>query len=83
MAIAQARKLFGIAEQKLNLKARLVLAIEPQRRQDNIRAKEYRIPIMLGIDHHHHQEGTLPLHMVEHLMLQHDVFICGVEAFKA
>src|SRR6266850_4092287 len=74
LAIAQARKLFGIAKQKLNLKARLVIAIEPQRLQATIRAQEYRIPMVLGIDHNHHLEVALPLHMVEHLMRQHEVF---------
>jgi hypothetical protein len=45
LAIAQSRKWFGIAEYKLNLKARLVSAIESQGLQVNIGAKEDRIAI--------------------------------------
>ena len=83
LAIAQTRKLFGIAEYELNLKARLVSAIESQRLQVNIGAKEDRIPIVLGMDHDHHLEVALELHVIENLMIQHDVVIFGVEACKA
>ena len=83
LAIAQASKLFGIAEYKLNLKTRLVRAIESQGLQVNIGAKEDRLPIALGIDHNHHLEVALELHVIENLMIQHDVVIFGVEAIKA
>ena len=83
LAIAQASKLFGIAEYKLNLEPRLVRTIESQGLQINIGAKEDRIPIALGIDHHHHLEVAPQLHVIENLMIQHDVVIFGVEALKA
>jgi hypothetical protein len=37
----------------------------------------------LGMDHNHHLEVAFELHVIEHLMIQHDVVIFGVEAFKA
>src|SRR5688572_13769055 len=83
LAITQASKLFSISEYKLNLKARLVRAIESQGRQVKIGAKEDRIPIALGIDHNHHLEVAFELHMIENLMTQHDMVIFGVEALKA
>jgi hypothetical protein len=66
-----------------NLKARLVSAIESQGLQVHIGAKEDRIAIALGMNHNHHLEVAFELHVIEHLMIQHDVVIFGVEAFKA
>jgi hypothetical protein len=37
----------------------------------------------LGMDHDHHLEVALQLHMVENLMVQHDVLVFGIESFKA
>jgi hypothetical protein len=69
--------------EELNVKASLVIAIKPQRLQVNIRAKEHGITVVLGMDHDHHLEVAFPLHMVEHLMVQHDVVIFGSEALTS
>jgi hypothetical protein len=63
--------------------ARLVIAIEPQRLQVTIRAQEYRISRVWGIDYDPHQQVAVQLHRVETPRLQPDVFIVAVEAFNA
>src|ERR671926_72667 len=70
LTIGQARKLFAVAKQKLDLEARFVVAVERQRIQVDIRAKEHRIPVVVGVHHTHHQKVTSKLHMVDHLMIQ-------------
>jgi hypothetical protein len=35
------------------------------------------------MDHNHHLEVAFEPHMIENLMIQHDVVIFGVEALKA
>src|SRR5262249_25996948 len=82
LAIAQTGKLFGVAKEKLDLKARLVIAVEPLGLQVDIRAEEHSIAVALGMDHDRHLEVALQLHRVEHLMVQHDMFIFGVESLK-
>ena len=83
LAIAQTGKLFGVAKEKLDLKTCLVIAIEPLGLQVDIRAEEHGIAVALGMDHDHHLEMALQLHVVEHLMGQHDVLVFGIEALKA
>src|SRR6266700_902326 len=83
LAIAQTRKLFGVAKEKFDLKTRLVIAIEPLGLQGDIRAEEHGIAVTLGMDHDHHLEIALQLHVVEHLMVQHDMLVFGIEALKA
>jgi hypothetical protein len=39
--------------------------------------------LALGMNHDHHLEIALQLHMVEHLMIQHDVLVFGLKALKA
>ena len=48
MAIAQTGKLFGVAKEKLDLKACLVIAVEPLGLQVDIRAEEHGIAVALG-----------------------------------
>ena len=83
MAIAQTGTLFGVAKEKLDLKTRLVIAIEPLGLQVDIRAEEHGIAVALGMDYDYHLEIALQLHVVEHLMVQHDVLVFGIEALKA
>ena len=83
LAIAQTGTLFGVAKEKLALKARLGIAVEPLGCQVDIRAEEPGIAVALGMDHDHHLAVALQLHMVENLMVQHDVLIFGIEALKA
>jgi hypothetical protein len=75
--------LFGVAKEKLDLKTRLVIAIEPLGLQVDICAEEHGIAVALGMDHDYHLEIALQLHVVEHLMVQHDVLVFGLEALKA
>src|SRR5215813_5840881 len=63
LTIGQAGKLFAVAKQKLDLEARFVIPVERQRIQVDIRAKEHRIPVVLGVHHDHHQKVTFKLHM--------------------
>ncbi len=83
LAIAQAGKLFGVAKEKLDLKPRFVIVVEPLGLQVDIRAEEYRIAVAVGVDDDYHMEIPFQLHMVEHLMIQHDVLIFGLQALKA
>jgi hypothetical protein len=62
----------------LNLAARFVIAIERERVQIDIRAKEYGTPVALGVDYEHHMEIALELDMVNDLMIQHDVIVFGI-----
>jgi hypothetical protein len=83
LAIAQTGKLFGVAKEKLDLKAPLVIAIEPLGLQVDSRAEEHGIAVALGMDHNHPLEVALQLHMVENLMGQHDVLVFGIASLKA
>src|SRR5262245_54602186 len=83
LAIAQTGKLFGVAKEKLDLKTRLVIAIKPLGLQVDIRAEEHCIAVALGMDYDYHLEIALQLHVVENLMVQHDVLGFGIEALKA
>jgi site-specific DNA recombinase len=67
----------------LALKTRLVIAREPLGLQVDIRAEEHGIAVALGMAYDYHLEMALPLHVVEPLMVQHDVLVCGLEALKA
>src|SRR5215510_15403167 len=49
LAIAQTGKLFGVAKEKLDLKTRLVIAIEPLGLQVDIRAEEHGIAVALSV----------------------------------
>jgi hypothetical protein len=51
--------------------------------QVDIRAEEHGIAVALGMDHDHHLKIALQLHVVEPLMVQPDVLVCGIEALKA
>jgi hypothetical protein len=82
-AIAHTGQLFGVAQEKLALKTRLVIAREPLGLQVDIRAEEHGIAVALGMAYDYHLEMALPLHVVEPLMVQHDVLVCGLEALKA
>ena len=64
LAITETRKLFRIAEDEFNLKARFVKTIESQRLEINIGAKEDRITIGLGIDHDHHLQVAFELDVI-------------------
>lgn len=83
LASAYPGHLFGVAAEKRDLTARLVIAGEPLGFQGDIRAAEHRIAVALGMDHDHHLEVALPWHLVEHLVGQPDGFVCGLEALKA
>ena len=83
LAIAQAGKWFGVAKEKLDLKPRFVIVVEPLGLQVDIRAEEYSIAVAVGVDDDYHLEIPFQLHMVEHLMIQHDVLIFGLQALKA
>jgi hypothetical protein len=77
LAIAQPGELFGVAKKKLDLETRFVVAVEPVGLQVNIGAEKYGIALALGMDHDHHLEVALQLHMIEHVMISHDVLIFG------
>lgn len=83
LAIAQARKLLGIAEYTLHWNTRLVSAIESQGLQVNIGAKEDRLPMTRGIDHNPHLEVAFARHVIEHVRIPHAVVIFGGEALNA
>jgi hypothetical protein len=83
LAIAQAGELFSVAKEKLDLETRFVIAVEPVGLQVNIGAEKHGIVLALGMNHDHHLEIALQLHMVEHLMIQHDVLVFGLKALKA
>jgi hypothetical protein len=75
--------LFGVAKEQRDLKTRRVIAREPLGLQGDIRAEEHGIAVALGMDHDHHLELALHLHVVEHLMGQHDGLVFGIEAPNA
>jgi hypothetical protein len=83
VAVTQPGQLFGVAQENLDLQTRLVIALEPLGLQGDLRAEEHGIAVALGMDQDHHLEMALPLHVVEHLMGQHDGLVCGIEALKA
>lgn len=80
MTVRQAGKLFGVAEEKLNVKARFVLTIERQRIQADVGAQEHRAPVVFGVDHAHHAQVAAELDMVEDLMKEHDIVIVSLKA---
>src|SRR6266568_4865787 len=82
LAIAQTGALLGVAKENCDLKTCLVIAVEPLGLQVDVGAEEHGISVALGMDHHHDLESTLQLPMVEHLMVQHDVLVFGIEALK-
>ncbi len=83
LALAQPGKLFGVTKEKLDLKTRFVIAVEPLGLQVNIGAEEHGIALALGMNHDHHLKVALQLHMIEHLMLQHEVLVFATELLKA
>jgi hypothetical protein len=83
LAIAQAGELFGVAKEKLDLETRFVIAVEPLGLQVTIGAEEHRIALALGVDDNDDLEIAFQLHMIEHLMIQHDVLVFGLKALKA
>ena len=70
-------------KEKLDLEARFVIAVEPLGLQVNIRAEEHGIALALGMDDNDDLEIAFQLHMVEHLMIPHDVLVFGLQALKA
>jgi len=40
------------------------------------------LPVRFGIDYDHDAEVALELDMVEHLMIEHDIVIVGLNLFK-
>src|SRR5918992_1852052 len=83
LTIAQPGKLFSIAKEKLDLETRFVIAVESLGRQGDIRAEKHGIALALGMDDNDDLEIAFQLHMVEHLMIQHDVLVFGLKALKA
>src|SRR6266704_4084574 len=79
LAIAQTGAFLGVAKENCDLKTCLVIAVEPLGLQVDVGAEEHGISVALGMDHHHDLESTLQLPMVEHLMVQHDVLVFGIE----
>jgi hypothetical protein len=59
LAIAQARELFGIAEQKFDLEARFVIPVDRLGGQRDIRAEEQGLPASGQVAHHHQVEIAL------------------------
>jgi site-specific DNA recombinase len=53
----------------LDLEARFVITVDGQSVQVHVRAKEHSPTVMFGVDHKHHAEVTLELHMIEGLMI--------------
>ena len=77
LAIAQPGALFRVAKEKLDLKTRFVIALEPLGLQVDIGAEKHGITLALAMNHDDHLEVALQLHMVEHRMIQHDVLVFG------
>src|SRR5688500_20269370 len=75
LAIAQAGELFSVAKEKLDLETRYVIAVEPVGLQANLGAEKPAIVLAVGMNHDHHLEIALELHMVEHLLMQPDVLV--------
>ena len=83
MTVGQTGKLLGVSEQKLDLEARLVIAVESQSVYVDVSAKEHSPPVVFGVNHEHHAEVTLKLHMIEDLMIEHDLVLFRLNFFKA
>src|SRR5688500_5526881 len=83
LAMAQTGELCSVAKEKLDLETRFVIAVESLGLQVNIGAEEHRIALALGVDDNDDLEVAFQLHMVEHLMIQHDMLVFGLQALKA
>lgn len=82
-AVCQARKLFGIPEQKRDVEARFVIPVDGQRRQRHVGAKEHRRPLGTGIYDDHHMQVPLPLDMIHDGVREHDRLLWGRDTFPA
>ena len=82
LTVTQTGKLFGIAKQKFDLEARLVIAVEREHVQGDISAKEYGTTLSLGIDHEDDAQVASELHMIDHLVIEHPMIVLHVEPLK-
>lgn len=83
LTIAQACELFGVAEQKFDLKARFVITIAGLSRQRHVRAKEQGIAPSRPVAHQHQAQITLAVTMLHHLMIEFDIFIARLDRRQA
>ncbi len=82
LAIVQARKLCGVAEQTFDLEARFVIPVDRLGGQRDIRAEEQGIPAGGQVAHHHQVAMTLSLGMIDHLRVACAVGITRIELLK-
>jgi site-specific DNA recombinase len=66
-----------------DLETRFVIAVKSVGLQVDIGAEKHGIALALGVDHDDHLEIAFQLHMIEHLMVQHDVLVFGLKTLKA
>jgi len=83
LTLNQTGTLFGVSAQKLDLEARFVITVDGQSVQVHVGTKEHRSAVVCGVDDKHHAEVTRALHMIEHLMIEHDSVIFRLNFGKA
>jgi hypothetical protein len=82
LTVRQAHKLFGVTEEKLDLEPCLVIAVEREGIKRDIGAKKYGLTLTAGIDEQDHTQIAFALHMVDSLMIQHQVLFTSSERRK-
>src|SRR6476659_3183631 len=83
LTIAQPGELFRVAEQKFDLEARFVIAIDRCSRQRDISAKQQRSPPCRPVAHYDQRHVALQLDMIDNLMVELDVTVVHWDLGKA